>query len=545
MGGRAQVAVVGEGLAGAALALALCHGGSGSGRSLETLLYAGNGPPRGSARILTPQCRSRLALLGCTLAPAEPTTPLVGLRVLSRGARAWLPYPPGVVSLGEPDRDALAELLTARSGMAGARVRGWAVERTEPLSLARAPGRVVRSHGLVARTDVVAFALEPRDVSASAAEPDARGPQLQGAEAWIGTSRSLPFAQLLLAPAPGVDGLLLLPVPVGVWAMAFGPDVEPVDLSLLLVEAARDGLLEAGFDVLALGRRAVPAGCAPALLGPAWVATGPDALGHPLDLAVGPTLALATQVARALTEVSEPPSALGQALLRAGVGRIRSEVETAAALWRTARHAGPEAARAFRGGQRSRPEPPDLILAGLERPRPTRVLWRMRWETVRTLARAPFRSPERVPPVLQPPRDPRLIYVVDDDADAREGLREQLSLSGAEVLTFAGELELLAAVAHRPPGAVLLDVVLERVDGIRLCRRLAQHPSTRGTPVFLMSGLGGPQLRRQALDAGAAEFLVKPIDRAMLARVLERGWPAQRERPGMGTESPASSHRAS
>jgi CheY-like chemotaxis protein len=322
---------------------------------------------------------------------------------------------------------------------------------------------------------------------------------------------------------------------LGVWALAFGPDVEPVDLSLLLVEAARDGLLEAGFDVLALGRRAVPAGCAPALLGPGWLASGPDALGHPLDLAVGPTLARATQVARALTEVSEPPSALAQALLRAGVGRIRQDVEAAAALWRAARHAGPEAARAFRGGQRPRPEPPDLILAGLERPRPARVLWRMRWEAVRALARAPFRSPERVAPVLQPPRDPRLIYVVDDDADAREGLREQLTLSGAEVATFAGELELLAAVAHRPPAAVLLDVVLERVDGIRLCRRLAQHPSTRGTPVYLMSGLGGPQLRRQALDAGATEFLVKPIDRAMLARVLEGGRPAQ----------PASFHTAS
>jgi CheY-like chemotaxis protein len=163
------------------------------------------------------------------------------------------------------------------------------------------------------------------------------------------------------------------------------------------------------------------------------------------------------------------------------------------------------------------------------------VLWRLRWEAVRALAGAPFRSPERTPPVLQPPRDPRLIYVVDDDADAREGLREQLSLGGAEVATFAGELELLAAVAHRPPAAVLLDVVLERVDGIRLCRRLAQHPSTCGTPVYLMSGLGGPQLRRQALEAGAADFLVKPIDRAMLARVLGRGRPAQ----------PASFHTAS
>jgi CheY-like chemotaxis protein len=448
------------------------------------------------------------------------------------------------VTLGDPDRDAVAALLTARAGMAGARVRAWAVERTEALSLARAPGRVVRSHGLVARADVVAFALEPRDVSAAAAEPEARGPQLQGAEAWIGTSQSLPFAQLLLAPTPGVDGLLLLPVPVGLWALAFGPDVEPVDLTLLLVEAARDGLLEPGFDLLALGRRAVPAGCAPLLTGPGWVASGPDALGHPLDLAVGPTLALATQLARALVEATEPPSALTQALLRAGVGRVRHEVEAAAGLWRAARHAGPDAARAFRAGQRPRPEPPDLILAGLERPRPGRVLWHMRWEAVRALARGPFRSAEHVPPVLQPPRDPRLIYVVDDDADAREGLAEQLSLGGAEVVTFAGELELLAAVAHRPPAAVLLDVVLERVDGIRLCRRLAQHPSTRGTPVFVMSGLGGPQLRRQALEAGAAEFLVKPIDRAMLARVLEHGGAGQRGRPRTGTESPVSSHTA-
>ena len=424
-------------------------------------------------------------------------------------------------------------------------MRAWAVERTEPLSLARAPGRVVRSHGLVARADVVASRWSPRMRARAAAEPEGRAPLLPGAEAWIATSQSLPFAQLLLSPAPGVDGLFLLPVPLGMWALAFGPEVEPVDLSLLLVEAARDGLLEPGFDLLSLGRRPVPAGCARLLTGPAWVATGPDALGHPLDLAVGPTLGLATQVARALVEVTEPPTALADALVHSGVGRIRREVEAAAALWRTARYAGPGAARAFRGGQRPRPEPPDLIVAGLERPKPTRVLWRMRWEAMRALAMAPFQSPERVPPVLQPPRDPRLIYVVDDDPDAREGLREQLSLGGAEVVTFPGELELLAAVAHRPPAAVLLDVVLERVDGIRLCRKLAQHPSTRGTPVYVMSGLGGPQLRRQALEAGAAEFLVKPIDRAMLARVLERCRPGQRERPRTGTESPASSQTAS
>jgi CheY-like chemotaxis protein len=541
MRGMAQLAVVGEGLAGAALALALCH--LGRGRQVETLLYAGNGSPRGMARILTPQCRSRLALLGCTLPGTEPTTPLVGLRVLSRGAAAWLPYPPGVVSLGFPGKDPLGELVTARAGMAGARVRAWAVERTEPMSRSRAPGRTVRSHGLVARADLVAFALEPQDASVAAAEPPGRAPLLPGAEAWMATRRPLPFAQLVLAPAPGVDGFLLLPVPVGAWALAFGPGVEPVDLSLLLVEAARDGLLEPDFDLLSLGRRPTPAGSAPVLTGPGWVATGPDALGHPLDLAVGPTLALAAQVAHALVEASEPPSALAHAMRRAGVGRLRREIDAAAALWRVARHAGPEAARAFRGGQ-PRPEPAELTLAGLERPRATPVLWRMRWDAMRNVLMAPFRPPEQALPVLQPPRDPRLLYVVDDDADAREGLREQLSLGGAEVVTFPGELELLAAVAHRPPAAVLLDVVLERVDGIRLCRRLAAHPATRGTPVYVMSGLGGSRLRREALEAGAAEFLAKPLDRAMLERILERHGLAQRDRPRLGTDSPASSHTA-
>jgi CheY-like chemotaxis protein len=83
---------------------------------------------------------------------------------------------------------------------------------------------------------------------------------------------------------------------------------------------------------------------------------------------------------------------------------------------------------------------------------------------------------------------------------------------------------------------VLLDVVLERVDGIRLCRRLAEHPSTRGTPIYLMSGLGGPELRHQALEAGAAEFLPKPIDRAMIRRILDRH--------RLGARAPDSSHSA-
>src|SRR5262249_60083029 len=114
------------------------------------------------------------------------------------------------------------------------------------------------------------------------------------------------------------------------------------------VGAAGGGPREAGFELVSLSRGPVPAGSAPLLTGPGWVACGPDALGHPLDLAVGPTLGLATQVARALVEVSETPSALGHALLEAGVGRTRQQVEAAGAPWRTGPHAGSGSAPPFR-----------------------------------------------------------------------------------------------------------------------------------------------------------------------------------------------------
>jgi CheY-like chemotaxis protein len=544
MGGAVQIGVVGEGLTAAALALALCHTARSCVRPLETLLYAGAGPSRGTPRIVTPQCRARLALLGCSLPVGEPTTPLVGIRVLSRGARSWLPYPPGVVTLGVPERDALTEALTARAALAGARVRPWTVERSEVLSLARSPGRVLRSHGLVARADVVVLALEPGDASSAAAEADCRAPLLEGVEAWLTARRVPPYGQLLLAPAPAVDALLLLPVPAGIYALAFGRALDVVDLSLLLVEAARDGLLEPGFTVRSAGRRQLPAGSVRRLSGPGTLAIGPDALGHPLDLSLTPTLALATRAAKALVAAPEPPRSLGRALAEVGLDEIRAEVQLAAGLWRTLRRAGPEAAHLFRVSRDPTARAAEVTLAGLERLGVRRLRRAARWEAFRELFLARSRRPDPGAVLLQPPRQSRLFYVVDDDLASRESICEQLQLSGAEVQRLESELDLVSAVARTPPAAVLLDVVLERVDGIRLCRALVSHPATRGTPVYLMSGMPGATMRRQALEAGATAFLVKPLDSAAFALLAHRhGLPAA---VGVHYRSgtPASSHTA-
>jgi CheY-like chemotaxis protein len=543
MGGAVQIAVVGEGLAAAALALALAHTARSSVRPLEAFLYAGAGGLRGTPRIVTPQCRARLALLGCTLPAAEPTVPLIGMRILSRSARSWLPYPPGVVTLGALGRDVVTETLTARASLAGARVRPWTVERTELLSLARAPGRVLRCHGLVARADVVVLALEPGDASSAAAEAEWRAPLLAGAEAWLTTRRVVPYAQLLLAPTPTVDALLLLPVPGGVYALAFGEALDVVDLSLLLVEAARDGLLETGFTLRAAARRQLPAGSVGRLTGPGTVAIGPDALGHPLDLSLAPTLALATRAAKALVSGPESPRGLGRALVEVGIDRSRAETRAAAGLWRTLRRAGPEAAHLFRASPATPARIAEVTLAGLERLEIRKVRRAARWEALRELVLVRSRLAHLEPSLLQPPRHSRLLYVVDDDSASRESLCEQLQLVGAEVERFDSELDLVAAVAHRPPAAVLLDVVLERVDGIRLCRALVTHPATRGTPVYLMSGMPGATMGRQAMEAGASAFLIKPLDVAAFALLSQRhGLSASGAHYRSGI--PASSHTA-
>jgi CheY-like chemotaxis protein len=115
---------------------------------------------------------------------------------------------------------------------------------------------------------------------------------------------------------------------------------------------------------------------------------------------------------------------------------------------------------------------------------------------------------------------PNLYYVVDDDLDARAALTELLEASGGQVVAFADELALFCAVARRPPTAILLDVVLDWVDGLTLCEGLKRHPLTRDTEVVVMSGLNRPHVRQRALEAGAKAFLPKPFDPDRLLELL-------------------------
>jgi putative two-component system response regulator len=115
---------------------------------------------------------------------------------------------------------------------------------------------------------------------------------------------------------------------------------------------------------------------------------------------------------------------------------------------------------------------------------------------------------------------PGKILVVDDDAASREGLARLLRREGYEV-SVAGDGRAVPELVERlAPDLVLLDVVMEPVDGFEVCRRLKADPETRLTPVVLVTGQAPPEERLRGVEAGADDFLRKPVDVAeLLARV--------------------------
>ncbi|MBS0409550.1 MAG: PleD family two-component system response regulator [Proteobacteria bacterium] len=113
----------------------------------------------------------------------------------------------------------------------------------------------------------------------------------------------------------------------------------------------------------------------------------------------------------------------------------------------------------------------------------------------------------------------RILVVDDIDANVRL-LQAKLQAEYYEVLTAHDGATALAIAGSEKPDIVLLDVMMPGMDGFQVCKRLKEDPETRHIPVVLVTALDGRADRITGLEAGADEFLTKPIDDLMLfARV--------------------------
>src|SRR5881409_2825236 len=115
---------------------------------------------------------------------------------------------------------------------------------------------------------------------------------------------------------------------------------------------------------------------------------------------------------------------------------------------------------------------------------------------------------------------PEKILVVDDVAVNVKLLADLLTVKGYAVVTAAGGAEALTKIDKEQPALVLLDVMMPGMSGYDVCRKIRQNPATSMLPVIMVTALDPTQERVKGIDAGADDFLTKPINQPeLLARV--------------------------
>ena len=113
---------------------------------------------------------------------------------------------------------------------------------------------------------------------------------------------------------------------------------------------------------------------------------------------------------------------------------------------------------------------------------------------------------------IDAPRSPGKVLVVDDEAANVRLLKTLLTREGYGVVTASDGDEAIAMVASELPDLVVMDVLMPKLSGYDVCERIKQNPATRLTPVVLITALHAREHKIRGINAGADDFLTKPVD---------------------------------
>lgn len=120
-----------------------------------------------------------------------------------------------------------------------------------------------------------------------------------------------------------------------------------------------------------------------------------------------------------------------------------------------------------------------------------------------------------------PPERPDVILVVDDDEDIARFVAFNLRLHGFDVIHAHDGQDALEVIERQRPDLAVVDLMMPRMDGVELTRRLRADPMTAVLPVIMLTARGMTQDKVVGLTTGADDYLVKPFDTAeLVARVI-------------------------
>ncbi|EPN68845.1 sensory box protein/response regulator, partial [Pseudomonas syringae pv. actinidiae ICMP 19096] len=106
------------------------------------------------------------------------------------------------------------------------------------------------------------------------------------------------------------------------------------------------------------------------------------------------------------------------------------------------------------------------------------------------------------------------ILIVDDDVHVRDLLEVLLQNQGYETLTAESGEQALAMVDERAPDLILLDIMMPGMDGYEVASVLKAGKGTANIPIIMLSALDEQSARLSGLEAGAEEYLSKPVESA-------------------------------
>ena len=116
----------------------------------------------------------------------------------------------------------------------------------------------------------------------------------------------------------------------------------------------------------------------------------------------------------------------------------------------------------------------------------------------------------------------RVVHIVDDEETIRKALSFTLRTAGVAVEAYAAGPEFLLSAEDAEKGCVVLDMHMPDMDGLQVQAELTRRGIDM--PVVVLTGNGDPTLAVQAMKAGAADFLAKPVEKAALLGAIDRGF---------------------